>query len=190
MLPTDRLILRRWQKTDLEPFASMNSDARVMEFFPKQLSYEESFAFVDRIERGFEENKFGLWALALKDNNQFIGFAGLNKPLFDAFFTPCVEVGWRIAHEHWGRGYAPEAAMAAVHDGFERLGLSEIVSFTAAVNLRSIRVMQKLKMTRDPDEDFLHPSLPPDHKLCPHVLFRLKSKVVVFPRPEIEVPGE
>jgi RimJ/RimL family protein N-acetyltransferase len=104
----------------------------------------------------------------------FIGFVGLSRPSFSAHFTPCVEIGWRLSHEHWGHGYATEAARAAAWDGFERVGLREIVSFTAVANQRSRRVMQLLGMHRLEHEDFDHPLLPQGHPLRRHVLYRLQ----------------
>lgn len=150
----------------------MNADRRVMEYFPRLLSQEESNAMVERICSGFEKNGFGLFAVELLATSEFIGFVGLSVPSFQSSFTPCVEVGWRLVFEHWGKGYAPEAARAVLKDGFERHGLSEIVSFTARVNLKSIRVMEKLGMTRNPEDDFQHPSVADDSPLKHHVLYR------------------
>ncbi|MGH2477818.1 MAG: GNAT family N-acetyltransferase, partial [Candidatus Limnocylindrales bacterium] len=132
-------------------------------------------AMVDRIEDRFGAG-FGLWAVEVPGQATFIGYVGLAPADFDAHFTPAVEVGWRLAHEHWGHGYAPEAARAAVTDGFERLGLAEIVSFTSRINLRSRRVMEKLGMSHDPAEDFDHPAVIEGHRLRPHVLYRLHQE--------------
>jgi RimJ/RimL family protein N-acetyltransferase len=170
---TARLILREWRESDHEPFARMNADPRVMEYFPALLSRAESDAGVERIRSHFRINGFGLWAVELADRHDFIGFTGLSRPGFEAHFTPCVEVGWRLDAAHWGRGYATEAAEAAVSFGFERLGLEEIVSFTARANRRSIRVMEKLGMGCDPNDDFDHPRIPEGHALRGHVLYRL-----------------
>lgn len=131
---------------------------------------------VENIESGFDLEGFGLWAVEIKASNEFAGFVGLSRPKFEAHFTPCVEVGWRLARLHWGKGYAPEAAAAALRDGFERLSLAEIVSFTAAINKKSIRVMEKIKMKRNPDEDFLHPLVAAGDPLRLHVLFRLSYR--------------
>lgn len=170
---SERLLLRRWRTSDRAPFAALNADPRVMEHFPARLSRAESDAFADRIEAHFAEHGFGPWAVEVPGTADFIGFVGLSVPRFVAPFTPCVEVGWRIAAEHWGRGYAPEAASAAVAYGFETLALREILSFTTEVNQRSRRVMEKLGMTRDPADDFDHPGLPEGHALRRHVLYRL-----------------
>ena len=153
----------------------MNSDARVMEFFRSPLSRVESDAMVDGIEKHFGEHGFGLWAIEVPDVAPFIGFAGLAIACFSAHFTPCVEVGWRLAFAHWGHGYATQAARLALGYGFGTLALAEIVSFTSATNLRSRAVMERLGMRRDPAEDFDYPSMPEGHPLRPHVLYRLGS---------------
>ena len=172
-LRTERLVLRRWRPSDRAPFAAMNADPVVMEFYPSLLKPAESDDFVDRIEDHFERHGWGLWAVEVPGVAEFIGYVGLWPAAFEAHFTPAVEVGWRLAAAHWGRGYAPEAAGAVVADGFDRLGLAEIVSFTAAGNLRSQRVMQKLGMHREPGEDFDHPNVPEGSRLRRHVLYRL-----------------
>jgi RimJ/RimL family protein N-acetyltransferase len=175
VLETDRILLRRWRESDLKPFAALNSDVRVMEFFPSTMNFDQSKAMVDRIEAGFVRDQFGLWAAELKETHTFIGFVGLSRPTFEAQFTPCVEIGWRIACEFWGRGLAPEAASEVLRDGFERLNLSEIVSFTAVVNQKSIRVMEKLGMKYSAPDNFLHPALAESHPLKPHVLYKMSK---------------
>jgi RimJ/RimL family protein N-acetyltransferase len=145
-----------------------------MEYFPALLSREESDARVDRIETHFEQHGFGLWAAEVIGGAPFIGYVGLWIPAFEAPFTPCVEVGWRLAVEHWGKGYATEGARAAVAFGFERLTLQEVVSYTVPGNWRSRRVMEKLGMLYDPADDFDHPLLEPGHPLRRHVLYRLR----------------
>ena len=173
---------------DLAPFAALNADPAVMEHLPAVLSRAESDALAARVRGELAERGFGLWAVEVPGVAPFIGFTGLAVPRFEAHFTgkrgaqrgrspsgviqECVEIGWRIAREHWGRGYVPEAARAALADGFARLGLDEIVSFTAAGNAKSRRVMEKLGMTHDPADDFDHPSFP-DWPLRRHVLYRL-----------------
>jgi ribosomal-protein-alanine N-acetyltransferase len=171
-LRTDRLVLRRWREEDRPLFAKINADPRVMEYYPSTLTTDESNALVDRIEARFADG-IGLWAVEVPAQTAFIGYVGLAPATFTAQFTPAVEVGWRLAHEYWGHGYAPEAAQAALADGFERLGLEEIVSFTARINVRSRRVMEKLGMTHDPSDDFDHPVVV-DRRLRPHVLYRLR----------------
>ena len=172
-LRTPRLLLRRWRLEDRELFAAMNADPRVMEHFPATLSRQESDARVDRIEAHFEKHGFGLWAVEIPGVAPFAGFIGVSIPGFEAHFTPCIEVGWRLALEHWNRGYATEGARAALSFGFESLQTEEIVSFTVPANLRSRRVMEKLGMTRSPNDDFDHPLLPESHPLRRHVLYRL-----------------
>jgi RimJ/RimL family protein N-acetyltransferase len=176
-LDTNRLTLRRWRKADREAFARLNRDTAVMEFMPGPLSVEESDQLVDRIEAHFQEHGFGLWAAELRQSSEFIGYISLAIPSFEAAFTPCVEVGWRLASRHWGRGLATEGARAAVRHAFEVLALTELVSFTVPANTRSRRVMEKLGMTHDEREDFDHPLLPERHPLRQHVLYRLERSV-------------
>jgi len=172
-LATARLRLRGWRDEDLAPFAAMNADPRVMEFFPATLARAESDALVARIRAHFARHGFGAWAVEIPGVADFIGFVGLSIPSFQAPFTPCVEIGWRLATAHWGKGYATEAAMAALAFGFTEAGLAEIVSFTVVANLPSRRVMERLGMTRSPSDDFEHPGLALGHPLRPHVLYRL-----------------
>ena len=171
---TSRLLLRRWRDSDREPFGRINADPRVMEFFPRVLSREESDLLVDQIEEHFEEHGFGLCAAELIEEPSFIGYIGLAVPRFSAHFTPCVEIGWRLAAAHWGRGLATEGAREIVRQAFETLGLEELVSFTVPANVRSRRVMEKLGMTHDPLDDFNHPRLAEGDPLRRHVLYRLK----------------
>ncbi len=177
MIETERLLLRRWEQRDREPFARMNSDARVMGFMPHRLSVAESDAMIDRIEDHFRRRGFGLYAAELRGERRFIGYVGLHTPGFEAAFTPCVEIGWRLAVENWGRGLATEGAKAVVHHAFETLGLDSLVSFTVPANVRSIRVMEKIGMTRNPAEDFDHPKLPEGNALRRHVLYRLRKEI-------------
>ncbi len=170
---TGRLVLRRWRPADRVQFAAMNADPEVMEHFPAPLDRAASDQMVERIEAGFETFGFGLWAVQIAATGKFIGFTGLSVPSFEAPFTPAVEVGWRLCRAAWGHGYATEAANAALHEGFVRHGLAEIVSFTALPNVRSQAVMRRLGMTRDPADDFQHPRIEPGHRLQPHVLYRL-----------------
>jgi RimJ/RimL family protein N-acetyltransferase len=174
-LSSGRICLRRWRDEDRDAFAAMNSDARVMEFFRSRLSRVESDATADRIQEHFNEHDFGLWAIEVPGVAPFVGFAGFAIARFSAPFTPCVEVGWRRAFEHWGHGYATEAARLALGHGFGALALSEVVSYTSATNHRSRAVMERLGMRRDPAEDFDYPALPEGHPLRRHVLYRLRS---------------
>jgi ribosomal-protein-alanine N-acetyltransferase len=175
VIETERLTLRRWVAADREPFARLNADARVMEHFPGTLAREESDALVNRVEAHFDRHGFGLCAAELRASGAFIGFIGLSVPVFDTHFTPCVEIGWRLAFDYWGQGLATEGARAALRHGFEVLRLDEIVSFTVAANMRSRRVMDRLGMTRDPGDDFDYPGLPEEHPLRRHVLYRTRG---------------
>jgi RimJ/RimL family protein N-acetyltransferase len=171
-LRTQRLLLRRWRASDREPFAALNADPRVMEHLPSRLSREQSDALADAIDAHFDVNGFGLWAVEIPDVAPFAGFVGLSIPRFRAPFTPCVEIGWRLAAGHWGHGYASEGARAALDFAFGTLALAEVVSFTVPGNLRSRRVMDKLGMRHDPRDDFDHPALAEGHPLRRHVLYR------------------
>lgn len=171
-METARPLLRQWRPSDRAPFARINADPRVMEFFPAPLTGAESDAFIDRIEAQFAGHGFGLWAAELRATGQLLGYIGLSVPAFHAHFTPCVELGWRLAAEHWGQGFATEGARAVLHHAFTALALPEIVSFTTRANFRSIRVMEKLNMSRNPADDFDHPNLPEGHPLRRHVLYR------------------
>jgi RimJ/RimL family protein N-acetyltransferase len=173
---TGRLILRKWRESDRGPFARMNCDPEVMEHFPAVLSRQESDALVDRADAHLQQHGFGPWAAELRESQQFVGFISLFIPQFEASFTPCVEIGWRLAREHWGKGLATEGARALVRHGFEVQGLIELVSFTVPSNQRSLHVMEKLGMTHDPVDDFDHPSIPAGHPLRRHVLYRLKRE--------------
>ena len=168
-----RVVLRQWQESDLEPFAAMNADPEVMHYFPKPLTREESAASMDRSRARIEERGWGWWALEV--DGVFAGFTGLAEPKFKAHFTPCVEIGWRLRREYWGQGIAFEAAQQAIKYAFSELKLSELVSFTAAVNLRSRRLMERLGFSHDPCDDFDHPEIAEGHWLRGHVLYKKKS---------------
>ncbi len=175
-LLTERLRMRRWCGADRAPLAALNADPRVMQYFPTTLSSAESDCLLERIEAHFEEHGYGLWALESRASGELLGYTGLEVVGFQAHFTPAVEVGWRLAYVHWGRGYASEAALAALGFGFEAAGLPEIVSTTATVNQRSRAVMERIGMNRDPGDDFDHPLLDASSPLCKHVLFRLSAR--------------
>jgi ribosomal-protein-alanine N-acetyltransferase len=187
-LTTRRLLLRPWRAEDLPAFAALNADPRVAEFLPKCLERAESDALAERIAAHFRRHGFGVWAVEVPGEAPFIGFAGLAVPSFDAHFTPCLEVGWRLAFAHWGRGYATEAARRALAHGFGPLGRTEIVSFTARGNRRSRAVMERLSMVHDPADDFLHPALPEGHPQRPHVLYRLDRRT--FAAQSEAAPGD
>jgi RimJ/RimL family protein N-acetyltransferase len=177
VLATGRLRLRPWRQSDLEPFAALNADGRVMQFYPNVLDRDESDAAAARIRDHFDRHGFGLWAVEVPGVADFIGYVGLSIPGFETSFTPCVEIGWRLAFEYWGLGYATEAAQAVLKFGFESLNLPEIVSFTTVGNQRSRKVMDRLGMKRAKSEDFEHPGLPEGHRLRRHVLYRLPKKL-------------
>ena len=172
-LETHRLTLRRWRQSDREPFARINRDTAVMEFMPALLTTEESNQLIDRAEAHFVQHGFGPWAAELRANSAFIGFIGLFIPRFEAHFTPCVEIGWRLARNAWHAGLATEGAQEVVRYAFENLKLPSLVSFTSVGNTRSRRVMEKLGMSHDPADDFDHPALSEGHPLRRHVLYRL-----------------
>lgn len=172
---TRRLQLRQWRPEDREPFARLNADPRVMAFFPNPLARAESDAMADRIQVLISERGWGFWAVEVRDVAEFIGFVGLHIPVPELPFSPCVEVGWRLAFEHWGKGYASEAAQGVLRVGFEVLDLPEIVSFAAVVHRRSRAVMGRLGMSEDA-ETFAHPHVPVDSPLREHCLYRLSRE--------------
>lgn len=175
-IATGRLRLRQWAESDREPFAAMNGDAEVMRYFPRALSRSESDALAEREDALIAQRGWGLWATEVVDGPPFIGFVGLSNVGFDAHFTPAVEVGWRLARSFWGRGYATEAATAALRFAFDELGLDEVISFTAAINVRSIAVMERLGMTHAARDDFNNPRLATG-PLRAHVLYRADRTV-------------
>ena len=176
-LRTDRVRLRRWIPADREPFAALNANPAVMEYLPTTLTREESDALAARIEAHFDRHGFGLWAVEIPNVTRFAGYVGLSVPGFIAHFTPCVEIGWRLAAEHWGRGYATESARAVLMFGFRNLGLSEIVSFTVPGNLPSRRVMEQIGMAHNSADDFDYPALLEGHPHRRQVLYRIASPV-------------
>lgn len=175
-LATPRLRLRLWRVEDLAPFAAINANPIVMQHFLKPLDREQSDAMVARIRDSFASRGFGFWAVEAPGVAAFIGMVGLAVPSFQAPFTPCVEIGWRLAPEYWGSGYATEAARAALDFGFDQLAVTEILAFTVPANQRSRAVMERLGMTRSPADDFDHPAIPEDHPLRPHILYRASSQ--------------
>lgn len=170
----EQLVLRQWRDSDLDPYAAMNADPEVMRYFPAPLTRAETAASFERLRRGIHERGWGLWAVEV--DGIFAGFTGLNIPRFSAPFTPCVEMGWRFRREFWGRSLAYRAAREALVFGFESLRLEEIVAFTAAGNLRSRRLMERLGFKRDLNGDFDHPSIPEGHELRSHVLYRISPE--------------
>lgn len=173
MIETGRLRLRMWRDEDISPFAALNADQAAMRFLPGVMTAEETRAMVARIRAHFDAHGFGLWAVEASGVAPFVGFVGLQHVAFEAPFTPAVEIGWRLAPSHWGKGYATEAAKAALRYGFEVLNLDQIVSFTVPANMPSRAVMVRIGMRRDPADDFDHPRLAEGHPLRRHVLYRL-----------------
>lgn len=175
-LTTPRLLLRPWRDSDRLPFQAINADPRVMEHFPAPLTPPESDALIARIILHFDQHGYGPYAAELIETGTFIGYIGLYTPTFEAAFMPTVEIAWRLAADHWGRGLATEGARAVLHHAFHTLQLPSLVSFTVPANLRSRRVMEKLGMVHNPGEDFEHPHLPKGHALRRHVLYRLNRE--------------
>ena len=172
MIRTDRLLMREWRESDRAPFAALNADPRVMEWFSSTLTRDQSDALANLFATRLRQHGWGLWAVEIPGVADFIGFVGLN-PAEGTLGRPAVEVGWRLAMEDWGHGYAPEAARASLAHGFDVLGLDEIVSFTAVGNAKSRRVMEKIGMTHDPADDFDNPRIPAESPLVRHVLYRI-----------------
>jgi RimJ/RimL family protein N-acetyltransferase len=175
VLRTERVVLRGWTPADLAALADINSDPRVMEFIGSPMTPEQNSALAVRLEDKFARQGFGFWAVEVPGVAPFVGMVGLNVPDFEAPFMPAVEVGWRLGTAFWGCGYASEAARAALDFGFGVVGLPEIVAFTTVGNIRSRRVMERIGMTRDPEDDFDHPGVPDQSPLRPHVLYRITS---------------
>ena len=173
ILQTERLVLRQWCSADLEPLSRMNADPIVMEYFQSVLIPEESNALLQRAYNHIEEHGWGKWAVVLKETGEFIGRIGLEEVDFHSSFSPNIELGYRLAFEHWGKGYASEGASAVLKYGFNYLNLNEIVAFTPVRNLRSQRVMERIGMHHDPRDDFDHPKLPKGHPLQKHLLYRI-----------------
>ena len=178
-LTTPRLTLLPWRDSDRLPFQAINADPRVMEFYPSTLTPQESDALIDRINLHFELHGHGPYAAEITETGAFIGYIGLYTPTFEAPFMPAVEIAWRLAADHWGRGLATEGARAVLHHAFRSLNLAHLVSFTVPANQRSRRVMEKLGMFHDPADDFDHPRMTPGHALQRHVLYRINRDDVV-----------
>lgn len=175
-IETDRLILREWKEEDKKPFARMNSDPLIMEFFPRRLSERDSMRLADRFQSHFDEHQFGFYAVEMKKTGEFMGFAGLQTVDMDVPFRGGVEIAWRLDYEYWGKGFGTEAAEAAMRHGFGTLKLDEILAYAVHDNDRAIKLMERLGMARDPAGDFNYPSLPSDHPLGKFVLYRIGRK--------------
>jgi RimJ/RimL family protein N-acetyltransferase len=175
MIKTDRLILRPWRADDLEPMAAINADPLVVRHLPGPMTREETAAMLARKREHLAKHGFTSFAVEVPGVAPFIGYVGLQWPGFEAHFMPAVEIGWRLASAHWGKGYATEAARAALRFGFEDLNLDQIVSFTVPANKASWAVMERIGMARDPGDDFDHPRMPEGHPLRRHLLYRLSA---------------
>ncbi len=171
-IETERLYLRQWQASDFAPFAKMNANPKVMEYFPKLLTTSMSNAIAKKCQSLINDNGWGFWAVNLKETDTFIGMVGLNNANADMPFSPAVEIAWRLDNDYWGLGYATEAARASLNFAFVELGIEEVVSFTAVINKRSQLVMERLSMTNT-QEDFFHPMLESNHRLAEHVLYKI-----------------
>lgn len=174
ILEIERLFLRTFQEEDVESLIAINQDPKVMQFFPSIPTREETIAFIDSIISHQEEKNFSLYAAEIKNTGEMIGFVGLFTATFEAHFTPAIEIGWRISSKHWNQGYATEAAKAVLDYAFKTLGLDEIVSFTSTLNKPSIRVMRKIGLHTNSEDDFDNPKVPSGSPLVEHVLYRLK----------------
>ena len=178
-IETERLYLRQWQASDFATFADMNADPEVMQYFPKLLTPRVSDIIANKCQQLIADNGWGLWAVSLKGDEEnsggFIGFVGLNDTHADMSFAPAVEIAWRLSKEHWGQGYATEAARASLNFAFTELGLEEVVSFTAVINKRSQLIMQRIGMT-DTQDNFYHPALKSTHPLAEHVLYKISRQ--------------
>ena len=173
-LETERLKLRAWQESDLQPFAELNADKDVMLYFPSVLTREQSDNLADKFQHLILDHGWGFWAVELKATGQFIGFTGLNTQPEQFIFSPCVEIGWRFAKQYWHQGYATEAAKACLKFAFEALQLNEVVSFTAVHNTASEHVMQRLGMQAM--FEFNHPALTQESPLSRHILYKIVQK--------------
>ncbi len=175
MIETERLILRTWKDSDLEPFARLNADPQAMELMLQPLSREESDAWVGRMRAHMARHGFSHYAVERKEDGRFVGEIGLSIPTYETPFSPFVEIGWRLLPEFWNQGLATEGARAVLRHADEKLHLPEVVAFTVPVNLRSRRVMEKIGMKYDPAGDFDHPRIPARHPLLRHVLYRWRG---------------
>ena len=174
-LETRRLFLREWKKGDLKKFSELNLDPEVMEYLPEISSKEESNELADRIISRLSENGWGFWAIEIKRDHSFIGFVVLNEPKYELPVKPCVEIGWRLAREYWGNGYATEAGKAALEFAFNNLDVNEVYSFTSIANKRSQAVMERLHLV-DTHSNFDHPSIPFDSQYREHVLYKIDKE--------------
>lgn len=175
IIKTERLILRPWRESDFLPYSQINSDKKVMEFIPGTISREESDDMVRSYQEEWKQRNHGRWAVEAPGIADFIGYVGLHYTDFKANFTPCIEIGWRLGSEFWGKGFATEAAVAALDYGFNTLKLKDFYAFTFEGNENSRKLMERLGMTREPSLDFDHPALPPGHPIGRYVVYKINS---------------
>jgi len=177
ILETPRLILRQWEERDLEPYAALNADPRVMEYFPKLLTRDEVKNMIEtRLAKHIRDKGYGLWCAELKSLNECIGFIGIQVPPFEVHFNPSIEIGWRLAHKVWGQGLAGEGARKVLEYSFGQLRMPEMLAMASKINVRSQNVMKKLGMTYVPEYDFDHPKLEIGSPIRPHVTYRIKAE--------------
>lgn len=170
-IESERLYLRKWRNEDRPIFARMNADPSCMEYFPKILNEEESYSLVDKIQKHLIDRNYGLWAVEEKESNCFIGFIGFSYTEMETYFSPCIEIGWRLIKSAWGKGYATEGAKSCLNYAYHQLGLDEILSFTSRLNTRSENIMKKIGMKKI--GKFNHPKIVKDNRLCEHVLYKI-----------------
>ena len=169
-LQTERLKLRSWRDEDLPTFARMNADPIVMQYYPAVMTEQESHSMAQRFIALMEPRGWGFWALERLEDGLFLGFTGLHEPAYDLPVTPCVEIGWRLAKEYWGKGYATEAALACMQMAFKQLELAKVYSFTSVSNHKSRAVMERIGM-KNMHQNFEHPMIPERHPLREHYLY-------------------
>ena len=170
MIETERLILRGWEERDRAPFHAMGQDERVMATLGPLLWREETDALIDRMQRILAENGYTFWAVERREDGAFIGFCGLKPGAEDTPVEDEVEIGWRLAFEHWGRGYAREAAQASLDWAWAN-GIESVAAITTPGNTRSWGLMERLGMVRAPGDDFDHPKA--IDRLRAHITYRI-----------------
>ena len=176
-LETKRLILRQWIYEDFEAFAKLNSDLKVMEYFPSILTKKQSYTIANNLKLLIFKQGWGIWVLQEKKSGKFVGTLGLYEPIDNLPFVPCVEISWKLSYEYWGKGYASEASKEVLKFAFDVLKLDEVISFTAAINKRSISLMKRLGM-KNTCKNFKHPALTKEDRLSEHVLYKIKNNVI------------
>lgn len=172
IIETSRLHIRQWSPADEQPCIDMNLDPEVMAFFPGTWPKGQTRAHIEKNRALIDQTGYGLFALEHKEDHSFIGFTGFAVPSFDADFTPCIEIGWRLRKEYWHQGLATEAARACLDYGFSKIGFPEVLSWTSVANIPSEHVMKKIGMQKL--RNFPHPLLS-GHPLGEHVLYKISN---------------